>query len=194
MNLSTMGHENIKKRIWSTVPFEPYDLPKIASYFKKVYQGHGLYGNTDLFHWKIIDNYIRPGIINLVKEGDQIVSIASVTPKRLFLKGQEVLAAETGDNYTDPKYQRQGMFELLVKKSTQDALDVGISFIYGTPNSQSLPGYEKKANYKTIPEINIRLLALPVNVKPFIQKHSHWLIGNYMNAFHWRSLVNLFMW
>ncbi len=167
---------------WTAVPFDPFDLPAIGHFFKKQYTGTGTYGTMGLFHWKIIDNYVRPGIINLVKDNGRIVCTTSVTPKRLFSKGREYTVAEIGDTYTNPKHQRQGMFALLINQSTKDAMAEGIDFIYGTPNNQSLPGYEKKANYKIIPGINVKSLVLPLDIKPFIQRRSHWLVGNYASS------------
>lgn len=153
------------------------DIPPLARFFKKVYTGFGSYGTIDLFQWKIIDNRVMRGIINLVKDGNQIVSATSVTPKELYLMGEKYSVAEIGDTYTDPDYQRQGMFALLINQSTRDASQKGISFIYGTPNHQSLPGYEKKANYKTIPELKLKSLVFPVDIGRLIPKRSHWLLG-----------------
>jgi GNAT superfamily N-acetyltransferase len=162
---------------WQVVPYTMGDLPAISHFFKKNYPGPGTYGTMDLFYWKIAANYIRPGIINLVKDKERIVSTTSVTPKRLLYKKKEIIVAEIGDTYTDPEYQRQGMFSLLINQSTQDALKADIPFIYGTPNNQSLPGYEKKAGYHIIPGMKVKLLALPLNIRPLVQKRCHWLIG-----------------
>ena len=166
-------------KVWTVIPYETSDLPDIAHFFKKNYTGIGSYGSMDMFYWKIMDNPVMPGIINLVKDDGKIISTTSVTPKRLLLKRQEYQVAEIGDTYTDTSYQRRGLFTLLINMSTQDAFKEGINFIYGTPNNQSLPGYEKKADYKIIPGINVKSLVLPLDVKPFIQRRSHWLMGNY---------------
>lgn len=165
-------------RKWTHVPFEPDDLPAIGLFFKKLYTGLGRYGTMDTFHWKIIDNYVMPGIINLVKDKGQIVCTMSVTPKRLFFKGHENIVAEIGDIYTVFKYRRYGLFALLANQSTKETMERGINFVYGLPNAQAKPGWEKRANYKTISGVNIQSLVLPINIKPFIQRRSNWLIGN----------------
>ena len=59
--------------------------------------GSGDYGNMGFFYWKIISNYIRPGIINLIKDGDRIASTTSVTPKLLVYENEVINAAEIGD-------------------------------------------------------------------------------------------------
>lgn len=167
---------------WVAVPFESADLPAIGQFFKKQYTGPGTYGTMGMFQWKIIDNYIQPGFINFVKDNGEIISTTSVTPKQLFFRGCKYKVAEIGDTYTDLHYQRQGIFALLINRSTEDAVNNGMPFIYGTPNEKSLPGYEKKAHYKTISGINLKSLMIPLNIKPFIQRKSHWLVGIYISS------------
>ena len=135
---------------WTPVNYVKNDLPLIASFFKELYTGVGSYGDMGFFQWKIIDNYVKQGIINLIKDGNRIVSTTSITPKLLIYKGDFVNAAEIGDTFTHYDYLRQGMFAVLVNQSRQDAENLGINFVYGTPNDLSLPGYQKKANFNIL--------------------------------------------
>ena len=59
-----------------------------------------------------------------------------------------------------------------------------ISFIYGTPNEQSLPGYEKKANFKIIKSIYVNSMSFQVNISPIISRKTHWLLGNLIGYFY----------
>ena len=54
---------------WTINKFEPDDLSKISLFFKKLYTGMGAYGSMDLFNWKIQENYVSTGIINLIRNG-----------------------------------------------------------------------------------------------------------------------------
>jgi hypothetical protein len=63
------------------------------------------------------------------------------------------------------------MFSLLVNQTRSDANSLGIKFIYGTPNSQSQPGYEKYAGFRRIPEIRVHAVYLPVHVQRALRKH-----------------------
>ena len=76
------------------------------------------------------------------------------------------------------------MLTLLIKQSTQDALDRGIQGVYSTPSRQSpsLPAFIKKGNYLPHPGMNMKSLALPVNVAPFIQSRSNWFLGHYIGS------------
>jgi hypothetical protein len=178
-NYSTKQTE---KKTWSHSPYEIFDLSAIGLFFKELYMGQGDYGNMGLFHWKITDNYIQPGIINLIKDGDRIVSITSITPKLLVYQGKIINVAEIGDTYTHPDYRRQGMFSLLINQSKTDAEKKDIQFIYGAPNKLSLPGYKKYANFDIIPNFTIRSLVFPVNIRPIVKKRSNWVIANIIGS------------
>lgn len=164
-------------KTWIVTPFIPSDLNAIAHFFKINYQGSDAYGSMDLFQWKVIDNYIQEGIINIIKDNGKIVAITSVTPKMLYSDGEKILVGEIGDTYTDSSYQRQGMFTAVGNTSTQDALSKKMRLIYGTPNEQALPGWLKKANYSVINKLNVDALTLPLRPQPSILKGILWPIG-----------------
>lgn len=182
MNRDMKKLKEKETKIWGVIPFHPSDLPAIGHFFKRNYTGPGTYGTMELFQWKIVDNYVHPGIILLIKDEDRIVSLMSATPKLLYLMGCEQQAAELCDALTDPSYRRQGFFALLDNEITKDILRKDIQFIYGTPNAIALPGHEKKANYKVIPSIGVKSLIIPLDVKHFIQNKCHWLIGKFASS------------
>lgn len=168
---------------WTATPFEGNDLPKVGLFFKNQFPGPGTYGSQSLFQWKIVDNYYMEGVLNLVKDDATIASTTSVTPKKLLVNQKELKAAEIGDTYTDSNYRRQGMFALLINKTREDAESKGIGFVYGTPNSQSLPGYEKKANFKLIPSAEVATYLLPLNIGYKLKNTPLKYFSNLLGAF-----------
>jgi hypothetical protein len=178
---------------WVVSSYCKTDLSAIGKFFSRVYQGYGIHGSMDYFQWKIADNIIRPGVINLVRTPTGIGSVTSLTPKLLFIKGKKVLAAEIGDTFTDQAYQRQGLFTMLVNQTRVDGNGLGIDFIYGTPNDQSLPGYEKHANFKPITLINVHALSFPVHVQMALQARLPWIIAS-TAGFLWTLFVQLWLW
>ena len=168
---------------WVIKKFDPKDLSKIRIFFKKLYTGMGSYGSIDLFRWKIQENHVTSGIFNLIKDKSKIASTTSLTPKSLFIKGKKEIVAEIGDTYTAKNYQRMGMFSQLVNQTRKDAESKGIKFIYGTPNEQSLVGYEKNANFKIIQKLNVKSMTLPVNISSIISRKTHWIIGYFIGYF-----------
>ena len=184
---------NVTTGKWVVSSYCKADLSAIGKFFSSVYQGYGIHGSMDYFQWKIADNLIRPGVINLVWTPTGIGSVTSLTPKILFIKGQKLPAAEIGDTFTDQAYQRQGLFTMLVNQTRVDGNGLGIDFIYGTPNDQSLPGYEKHANFKPITGINVRALSFPVHVQMALQARLPWIIAS-VAGFLWTLLVQLWLW
>ena len=174
--------KSAKRKKWSHIPYEQRDLSAIGLFFKELYTGSDEYGNMGFFNWKIVDNYIQPGIINLIKDGSRIASTTSITPKLLLYKNKVIKVAEIGDTYTHPDYWRQGMFSLLINQTRKDAENKDINFVYGTPNELSLPGYQKKANFDIIQNLHVRSLTFPVDIRSKVQKRSHWIFGNIIGS------------
>lgn len=84
----------------------------------------------------------------VVEPGERIVSVCTVTPKRLWRGGKEQSWGEIGDTFTDAAFLRQGMFSALVNASRTRAQAAGFKIIYGLPNDNSLPGYVSKLNFQ----------------------------------------------
>jgi hypothetical protein len=173
---------------WTASSYEKEDLSAIGHFFRRVYTGYGTHGSMEYFQWKIVENAVKLDVINLVWTSTGIGSVISLTPKVLFFKGQPLPATEIGDTFTDPAFQRQGMFSLLVNQTRREGNSLGIDFIYGTPNDQSPPGYEKHAYFKTIAGISVRTLNFSVHVQLVLQTRLPWIIVSIV-GFLWTLLV-----
>ena len=74
--------------------------------------------------------------------GDDVVATCYIGGKPLA--GLETAPSfEIGETATDPNHQRKGLFSKLVKAVVAHAGKAGADYVYGTPNSQSTPGYAK---------------------------------------------------
>jgi len=166
----------------SATPFTPGDLPEIGLFFKTNYKGQGLYGSHGFFHWKIVDNVHAAGTISLVKDGETIVATTTITPKSVVLNGHRRLAAEIADTYTAASHRRQGLSILVIDESRRYAVSRGMDLLYSTPNDQSLPGYEKKANFKLIPSAKVRVLVIPLGLKARLGRRVHWVLSNILDS------------
>jgi hypothetical protein len=71
-----------------------------------------------------------------------------VFPIHLTFNNLEFQAAQSGDTMTDPQHQKKGLFILLANASYRLANENKIDFVFGFPNKNSLPGFEKKLNWK----------------------------------------------
>ena len=116
------------------------------------------------FLWKVRNNPSGPGFVTLAvdKEDGRIVGTTTVTRRRIWFRRQLIDGAQIGDTFTDASYQRQGIFTSLVEASRERAIADGVQLIYGTPNSNSLPGYEKKCSFVRKKEVDVYLWLLPL--------------------------------
>lgn len=148
------------------------DLPRIAEFRKGYfpYDSANRSYEPEYYEWKCYENPILPGEMWLAEDGDTLVAIKNITPKRMKVLGTMVNGAEMGDSFTHPDYQRRGIFTNLSKAARESALNRGISLIYNTPNKKaSLPGYIKKLNHVPVP-IRLHGLVKPVNPKQLLKK------------------------
>jgi GNAT superfamily N-acetyltransferase len=92
--------------------------------------------------WWCFDNP-NGGAFALFKSGDEIAATCYLGGKKLLIGGRETPCFEIGETATEPAHQRKGLFSKLVKAVTRHASEREAHHVYGTPNSQSTPGYAK---------------------------------------------------
>ena len=92
--------------------------------------------------WWCFDNP-RGGAFAVAKAGDDIVATCYLGGKTLAQNGINVAGFEIGETATDPDHQRKGLFSKLVNACVAHGRPSKHMLIYGTPNSQSTPGYAK---------------------------------------------------
>jgi GNAT superfamily N-acetyltransferase len=92
--------------------------------------------------WWCFDNP-HGGAFALIRSGNEIAATCYLGGKRLRDGNNEIACFEIGETATDPAHQRKGLFSKLVKACSIHAEENGRKLVYGTPNSQSTPGYAK---------------------------------------------------
>jgi hypothetical protein len=70
-----------------------------------------------------------------------------VFPMLMQMGDQTVLVAQSGDTMTSPKHQKRGLFVDAARRTYQLAKKEGISFVFGFPNENSQPGFERKLDW-----------------------------------------------
>ncbi len=139
---------------WHLAALDPPDEARtreIARFMRAQHEPPEAYprARDAFFHWKLRWNHVHPGFASamIARDSDRIVSLCTVTPKRFWVHGEERLWGEIGDTFTDPAYQRKGMFSALVNASRERAQRAGFEVVYGLPNEQSGPAYTGKLNF-----------------------------------------------
>jgi hypothetical protein len=140
-----------------------------------------------IFKWKLINNNNHSGFASamVAKEGGKIVSLCTVTPKRLWLEGKEKRWGEIGDTFTDQQYMRRGMFVSLVNATRQRAQLSGYKIIYGLPNEKSAPGYLNKLEFGIKENIDLLNYTLILSSRAL----AWWLQLRKNREFWWLSIA-----
>jgi GNAT superfamily N-acetyltransferase len=93
--------------------------------------------------WWCFDNPFG-GRYALAMQSGVIAATAYVGGKPpLLISGQTKPSFEIGDTWTHEEHRRRGLFSKLVKHLVSATSSEAGTFVYGTPNSQSTPAYEK---------------------------------------------------
>lgn len=99
--------------------------------------------HRDFFRWKHFENPAGVSPAWVAVAGDHLAGVRFLLRWR-FRDGSRVHdAVRAVDTATHPAHQGQGIFTRLTMRAVDGLTADGVSFIFNTPNSQSLPGYLK---------------------------------------------------
>lgn len=130
-----------------------------------------------LFSWKHDQNAFGPSYMWVATDRNRVVGVRPFM-RWEFERGAEVLhAVRAVDTATHPDYQGRGLFTALTTHALDEVRDVGVDFVFNTPNDQSRPGY-LKMGWKTVGRI-------PVSVRPARFHHIPKMIRSRVAASHW---------
>jgi GNAT superfamily N-acetyltransferase len=80
-------------------------------------------------------------------EKGQPIAFYGIVPTLVSMGGKTVLAAQSCDTMTDPKYRRVGLFVELANATFELATRENIHFVFGFPNQNSRPGFIEKLGF-----------------------------------------------
>ncbi len=123
--------------------------------------------SVEYFHWKLgTRNPAGAGYISLAMLDGNVVGVVSLTKKRVWFNGQQLIGGEVGDAYTSARVRRgvqphslsavdadpasfvnRSIFGRLATEVRGRAEADGIELIYGTPNANAYPGWTKRLGY-----------------------------------------------
>lgn len=169
--------QTVSERGWRLEAFDPPDevqAREIARFMRSQHSPPESYPREKdrLIDWKLRRNVRHPGFASamMTTSDDRVVSLCTVTPKRLWAFGAERPWAEIGDTFTDPAYHRRGMFSAVVNATRERAERGGFPLIFGLPNDQSAPGYTGKLNFPIKADTGHINCALPVSARALVTR------------------------
>ncbi len=71
-----------------------------------------------------------------------------VFPLKINIDGVEYLVGQSGDTMTGTNHRKRGLFTSLAKETYQLCEELKMAFVFGFPNDNSLPGFERKLDWK----------------------------------------------
>ena len=81
-------------------------------------------------------------------EENELAAYYGVFPIVLNYESEEYLIAQSGDTMTAPNHRKKGLFTKLAKETYSLAQSRGVKLIFGFPNENSYPGFERKLSWE----------------------------------------------
>jgi len=83
-----------------------------------------------------------------INENGNVGGYYGVFPCEVKINGEVLLSSQSGDTMTGPDHRKKGLFTNLAKKTYELTKQLNFTFVFGFPNENSLPGFERKLNWK----------------------------------------------
>lgn len=152
---------------WTIREYTPGDEAKIVALFERVFgKPMGATESASHWRWEYEGNPCGSPAIELVWDGDRLVGQYAVSPRRLWVHGQERLAGLSIDTMTDPDYGRQGIFSASAEACYAAMTERGFGFVYGFPNANSIGGFERRLGWSMV--MPTPVLAKPLDLGDFV--------------------------
>lgn len=117
--------------------------------------------DSALWTWAYCDNPCGPAYVHLAYVGEELVAHYAMIPLRHIGAGHRIVAALSMTTMVHPSHRKSGLFRRLAEATYDQAAADGVSAVVGFPNSNSIPGFRKRLNWKINEELGI--VSLPVD-------------------------------
>ena len=138
------------KAAWSAQLFERGHLPDVARLMREVYGEDHRSGNEAFLDWQYFQNPLGPAVGFLALAGSEVVGAYTLIPSPFSQAGESKLGMLSLNTATSPRFQGQGIFTVLARRSYEEAERRGAVGVLGFPNENSLPGFVKKLGFALV--------------------------------------------
>jgi len=121
----------------------------------------------DYWRWKHEDNPFGASPCLVAESNGRVVGVRVFLLWNWYSENHIVRAARAVDTATLPEWRGRGVFSRLTMRLVEQMQKDGVSFIYNTPNGNSMPGYLKMG---WAPVTRIPLLVRPMRLKTFLSR------------------------
>ncbi len=139
------------------------DIPEILDVLKASLGETSSKKTEAVWRYKHLDNPFGESLVLVAFENDSIIGVRALM-RWQWQFGKKVFSTfRAVDTATHPKHQGKGIFKRLTLRAIEIAQERDETFIFNTPNTQSLPGY-LKMGWEEVNKLRIRVKpANPLN-------------------------------
>lgn len=132
------------------------DIPAIVELLRLSLGEERIPKSEKLWRWKHLENPFGPSIVLLAFDRETLIGVRAFMRWDWEINGERILAARPVDTATHPQFLRLGIFQRLTLDAVNECKELGIDFLYNTPNKHSFPGY-LKMGWRTFARMGIHL-------------------------------------
>lgn len=124
-------------------PLADADEPQVLSLLTTALGWAEVGDTARRYRWKHVDNPFGRSFGWVATDRERLVGVRLFMRWRFRWNGELVNAARAVDTATHMEYRGRGIFSALTRQGLGALAEVGVAFVFNTPNDQSRPGYLK---------------------------------------------------
>jgi len=154
---------------WDAVPYTPDLAGKVIALHRRIWPGAEI-GDEAYHRWQYQDNPAGLALSALAADraAGELIGQFGALPVRMWVDGEERLAALALNVATDPAARGRGVFTALGRAADGLMAQAGAGLAWALPNENSFPGFIRHLGYSHAGDVP--LLARPVNVRRLIRR------------------------
>ena len=103
--------------------------------------------DESLWEWAFMENPCGDPIVSLCFEDDVLVGHYAIIPYDLTYKGQPIKGSLSMTTMVHPEHHKKGIFVKLAQQVYDVAKGLEYDLVFGFPNKNSAPGFERKLDW-----------------------------------------------
>ena len=115
--------------------------------------------DESLWEWAFMENPCGDPIVSLCFEGDVLVGHYAVIPYDLTYQGQLIKGSLSMTTMVHPEHHKKGIFVKLAQQVYCVAKELEYDLVFGFPNKNSAPGFERKLDWVIDKEYHVIKIA-----------------------------------
>ena len=154
---------------WDVLPYSPELAAGVVALHRRIWPDAEI--ADEAYHrWQYQENPAGPALATFARDRatGELAGQFGALPLRMWVDGEERLAALALNVATDEAHRGQGVFVSLGHAADERMAQAGARLAWALPNDNSFPGFVRRLGYTHIGDVP--LLVRPVNVQALVRK------------------------